>query len=430
MNKVIWVIVFLQIVCKVSAQDLTISFQAQVSGTPIDSVQATNLRTSQFVKLLGGESLVLAKNPTGINLLSEINETGYIYPNPTDGDATLCFSTNKTQEVEIRLYNASGQLLNQNRWHLEQGIHRFELKFPVAGIYYLSVQKSDGLASFKAVYAGSEIQTSSIQYAGNEKLNSQNINPNQLKSATTDKSLAYSDGDFIQYSVFSGVNTTIVTDSPIVSKTIDVEFVNCIDKDNKSYKVVKIGDQLWMAENLAWLPSVSPSSASSEIAPYYFVSDYMGTSIIEAKSTSNFATYGVLYNWEAAKTACPAGWHLPTDEEWKQLEMALGMTKAEADTEGSSRGTNQGIQLKNTSGWAHNAYNGNGTNTSGFSALPGGYRYLDGNFASLGVSGYWWSATEYSATYAWYRNLYYTIATVGRSSTNKTYGYSVRCVRD
>jgi uncharacterized protein (TIGR02145 family) len=428
MKKVIVLIVFLQLGFRIFAQDHTISFQPKVTGTTIDSIQATNLRTNQVVKLLGGELLFLVKNPTGINPVLEIVETGYIYPNPTDEDATFCYSMNKNEEVEISIYNTNGQLMSMIRQFLEQGIHRFELKFPLAGIYFLSVLKSEGTASFKAVYTGSKIQTCSIQYDGSEKLNSQKPETNQLKSAKTDKTLNYSDGDVIQYSVSSGVNTTIITETPTVSKTLDVEFVNCIDKDNKSYKVVKIGSQWWMSENLAYLPVLNPSSASSNTEPFYYVYGYEDTDVAAAKTTSNYKTYGVLYNWPAAKAASPPGWHLPSDDEWKQLEMALGMTQDQVDAK-YWRGTDQGTQMEATSGWNNN---GNGTNVSGFSALPGGYRnpFMRDFYNYIVYDGHWWSSTEYSTHNAWGRHLHYSYCFVYRIDYDKEYGFSVRCVRD
>ena len=141
---------------------------------------------------------------------------------------------------------------------------------------------------------------------------------------------------------------------------------------------------------------------------------------------SNVATYGRLYNWEAAKAACPSGWHLPTDDEWKQMEMAIGMSQSEAD-DTSYRGTNEGSKLKATSGWYSN---GNGTDDYGFSALPSGIRFNLGGFFIIATNGYWWSATETNSSSAWYRRLNYTSPTIPRNNVDKEYGYSVRCVRD
>jgi uncharacterized protein (TIGR02145 family) len=138
--------------------------------------------------------------------------------------------------------------------------------------------------------------------------------------------------------------------------------------------------------------------------------------------------YGRLYNWHAvddARGLCPSGWHVPTDGEWMTMEMALGMSESEANETGG-RGTDQGAQMKTDYGW----YNGgNGTNSSGFSGLPGGYRYTNGYFSGAGYSGDWWSSSP-NGSYAWGRNLYDGSEDVYRNDSYRRYGFSVRCVRD
>jgi uncharacterized protein (TIGR02145 family) len=198
-------------------------------------------------------------------------------------------------------------------------------------------------------------------------------------------------------------------------------------RDGNDYKTVKIGNQVWMAENLAWLPSVNPPAGGSDTEPYYYVYGYSGIEVTAAKATTNYSSYGVLYNWPSALIACPAGWHLPGDAEWKQMEIALGMTQAQADATGN-RGTDQGAQMKYTSGWNGN---GNGTNSSGFSGLPGGCRLPPTyGFMNLGGLGLWWSSTESSLTGAWDRILYSYNTLVDRNPNSKEDGFSVRCVRD
>jgi uncharacterized protein (TIGR02145 family) len=210
-------------------------------------------------------------------------------------------------------------------------------------------------------------------------------------------------------------------------KSITFEDSDFLDsRDGHVYKMVKIGNQIWMAENLAYLPAVSPPTSGSNTAPYYYVYGYSGTDITAAKATANYSTYGVLYNWSAAKVACPSGWHLPSDAEWKQLEMNLGLTQEQAELS-SWRGTDQGTQMKSSSGWYNN---GNGTNTSGFAAPPGGDRYSDGHIDYISYYGLWWSATEYSASNAWNRGLYFNKNNVLRDNPAKDHGFSVRCVKD
>jgi uncharacterized protein (TIGR02145 family) len=198
-------------------------------------------------------------------------------------------------------------------------------------------------------------------------------------------------------------------------------------RDGKTYKTVKIGNQEWFAENLAYLPAVSPATTGSTTSPNYYVYNYNGTDVNAAKATTNYSTYGVLYNWEAAKVACPPGWHLPTDAEWKQLEMTLGMSQSQADATGL-RGTDQGTQMKSTSGWNNN---GNGTNTSGFSGLPSGYRKHDGSGFSLnGQCETWWTSTNSATDSKWCRYVRYNYSNVERNPAYFSTGLSVRCIKD
>jgi uncharacterized protein (TIGR02145 family) len=145
--------------------------------------------------------------------------------------------------------------------------------------------------------------------------------------------------------------------------------------------------------------------------------------------------YGKLYNWYAVndpRGLAPEGWHVPTDEEWKQLEMCLGMSREEADKQGY-RGTNEGSKLAgNYDLWADGDLRNNPEfGSSGFTGRPGGYRsYNNGSFHDIGHNGYWWSSTESSSSYALFRSLFYFSSTVNSYDHNKRYGFSVRCVRD
>jgi len=156
-------------------------------------------------------------------------------------------------------------------------------------------------------------------------------------------------------------------------------------------------------------------------------------------STTNCDTYGGLYQWdemmqyvttEGTQGICPAGWHLPTDAEYKTLEMQLGMSQAQADATGW-RGIDEGSKLAgNEPLWTDGALDQNANfGTSGFDALPVGFRFTDGSFYLLTYYAYFWSSSE-NGPNAWYRNLNYNNAQVNRNNNNKAYGFSVRCVRD
>lgn len=195
-------------------------------------------------------------------------------------------------------------------------------------------------------------------------------------------------------------------------------------RDGHEYKYVTIGDQIWMAENLAYLPKVSPSADGSETDTYYYVYGYEGATVSEAKATDNYSTYGVLYNWKAAVTSCPDGWHISSDEEWKELEMFLGMNQTDANSEGWRDSGDVGAKLKSITGWNINV----GTDDVAFSALPGGHQEPGGGWRNLGVHAYFWGS-ESSQTRAWYRNLDTDNINLSRDLNDKDYGFSVRCIK-
>jgi len=209
----------------------------------------------------------------------------------------------------------------------------------------------------------------------------------------------------------------------------DPVIVSCglIAHEGYNYSTVQIGDQCWFAENCRYLPSVSPSSASSNSTAYHYVYGYEGTDVLAAQSTSDYSENGVIYNWTAAMQpgTCPTGWHIPSDLEWQALEIELGISATEAQTAGW-RGTNQGTNMKSTTGWI---FGGNGNNSSGFNGFPGGIVY-SGGFELSGSSCYWWSSSPTDDYYAWIRHLKNINSGVFRNNNDKSYGFSVRCLMD
>jgi uncharacterized protein (TIGR02145 family) len=223
------------------------------------------------------------------------------------------------------------------------------------------------------------------------------------------------------------------------------------------YATVLIGDQCWFAENLR-----SEAYANGDTIPSgvirqgWYVANF-GACEVYGGVTSETACwdnspdidacdpaqslneYGRLYNWYAVddeRGLCPNGWHVPSDEEWSDLEISLGMPEIEADSVGW-RSTDHGRQMKTTYGW-HDG--GNGTNSSGFSGLPGGCR--DGGASTFILGGhhaYWWSSSPpyFSDDYyngewgrVWARSMNWSQERVFRSSYILQFGFSVRCLKD
>jgi len=220
--------------------------------------------------------------------------------------------------------------------------------------------------------------------------------------------------------------------SAISFKTQSISGNSFIDsRDGNIYQFATIGNQTWMAENLRYLPSVVGSSTGSETTPYYYVYGYNGTNVTEAKATSNYTTYGVLYNWQAAmagygsssanpsgvKGVCPIGWHMPSDAEWTELTDFLG-------------GTSVAGKLKESGTIHWSSPNTGATNQTGFTARPGGRRHNNGTFESIGVQGNWWTATGGYANTAWFRSMSNNSDNINRNHHYMDAGFSVRCVKN
>jgi len=236
--------------------------------------------------------------------------------------------------------------------------------------------------------------------------------------------------------------TTLANPGTVVYDTITDS------RDGKKYRTLRIGAQTWMADNLAFLPKVYPASTSSETDTYYYVYGYNGTDTTSAKNTTNYTSYGVLYNWPAAMNGslssasnpsgvqgvCPTGWHLPSDAEWTVLGNYLIASAYNFD--GTAVDNKIAKSMASLTNW--NASTSLGTpgndavnnNSSGFTGLPAGSRTTGDTFSNIGIDGNWWSSYENGNTVAWSRSLSYNSISLNRNSINKSVGYNVRCVKN
>lgn len=198
---------------------------------------------------------------------------------------------------------------------------------------------------------------------------------------------------------------------------------------------IKIGAQIWMQENLSVTHYRNGDPIQQVTDPDEWSNLTTGAWCYYDNNSANGKIYGKLYNWYAVndpRGLAPDGWHVASDEEWLVLEMTLGMGRDEADVWGY-RGTIEGTMLAgNYDLWEYGDLRNNSRfGSSGFAALPGGYRkYNIGSFNNIGGKGYWWSSTDVGSPFAINRKLSYFSNTVDRSYNYKSYGFSVRCVRD
>ncbi|MDY0216506.1 MAG: fibrobacter succinogenes major paralogous domain-containing protein [Bacteroidales bacterium] len=229
------------------------------------------------------------------------------------------------------------------------------------------------------------------------------------------------------------IDSAVFYTPPIISPT--GSFTD--SRDSQVYQHLTIGNQVWIAENLKYLPSVVDSLTGSEIAgfeteAYYYVYGYNGTDVTEAKATANYNTYGVLYNWNAAMAGadssstnpsgvqgvCPTGWHLPSKAEWTQLADFLG-------------GFDEAGGKLKEAGLTHwEAPNAGATNETGFRALPGGYRNSLGEYKYMARLGICWTTSMSSANGSHTGRMQSQNQRLEQTGYNIAGGISVRCVRD
>ncbi|WP_109434549.1 FISUMP domain-containing protein [Aquimarina sp. AU119] len=202
----------------------------------------------------------------------------------------------------------------------------------------------------------------------------------------------------------------ISIESCIYKPSTDISNNTFIDeRDGKLYKTVKIGDQIWFAENFAYLPKIDTINIS--------VYEYKGNSIEEAKLTMAYKTYGALYSWSYAKKLAPKGWRLPTDSDWLKLEKEIGLDKETINTIGW-RGTNNEVNHLKKDG------------KSGFNISYGGWKTDYGKFNFQGEHANYWCADSFDDIRAYERLIGIKNNKIGREYGNKGCGFSVRYVKD
>jgi uncharacterized protein (TIGR02145 family) len=417
------IIIFLVLaILKTQAQDYLISFAGTGATTSVDSVKVDNFTSGATVTLNGGDILHL-KTSLGIGALDINNGNVQIYPNPMSEQSTLIFNASDYGIAVIGVVDLSGKTVYQISTMLSPGVNSFRISGISQGLYFVKVTGKNYFYSAKLISQSMLQSEAGIKYVSSVK----NTPGNQLKSSAATIDMPYTDGDQLLFKGISGIYSTIVADVPVSSKTITFNFVACTDTGNNNYSIVKIGTQVWMAENLKVgirIDGIQEQTNNNTIEKYCYNND-----------VNNCNTYGGLYQWNemmqyvttsGVQGICPSGWHIPTDAEWTVLTSFLG------DGVAGGKMKSTGTVEAGTGLW--HSPNTGATNESGFTAVPAGHRFINGSFYSIGDNGNWWSSSAraaWSYTFnAWYRTLHSNYNNESRNYGYKNYGFSVRCVRD
>ncbi len=428
MKKITVLILLIYAIAGIQAQDYQISFAGTGASTTVDSVIVEN-QTQCTDTILGGADILHIISPSaGINDLNKDGDnTMHIYPNPMTSTCSVDFEATVQGITTFELYDLSGKRILHLQELLTKGHHTYSLSGIGSGIFILKVESSGYSYSANIVSSNFSKGIAEIKHiettSGIE--NNRNVsNTVKMVSLISDKSvidMAYTTGDILKLTGISGVYRTIFMLVPTQTQTITFNFVECTDTISNHYSVVQIGTQMWMAENLKTtkyrngdsIPNVTDNTQWGNLTTGAYC-DYDNTQ-------GNSIIYGKLYNWYAVADSlnlCPTGWHVPTDAEWTILTTYLG---------GESFA---GGKLKDICKALWDSPNIDATNETGFTGLPGGYRIGNGIFDDISHSGSWWSSTESSANYAWFRYMKDYDGYVMRYGYDKDFGFSVRCVKN
>jgi uncharacterized protein (TIGR02145 family) len=421
------------------AKNYTITFTGSGKTSIVESVIVQNITQNTTVTVPAGNTLDLYDAANAVDQVSETDETICVYPNFAEGTSTVSFFAKQAGATQINAFSLDGRKVAGINARLQTGENSFKLSLP-KGSYLIRVTGAGYTYNTKMIQPNSTLSKSDIVYIGAVKSASYNMQKSK-SSALSSTVMNISEGDHLLYKGVSGNYSVVVTDVPTSSKTIDFNFVACIDGEGNNYSVVKIGEQIWMVENLRTtkyndgqdIPNFGDQTTwKSLTTPSYCYLD---------NNPTNKNIYGALYNWFTVNTTvlAPVGWHVPTDAEWAKLENYLMANGYNYD--GTIGGNAYAKALSATTNWcAWNTDSGEvgaignrsltRNNSTGFTALPGGFRNTYATYEGGTKFGYWWSSTQDDATFAYPRYLSYNYGNMGRLYNDKHNGLSVRCIKD
>jgi uncharacterized protein (TIGR02145 family) len=398
------------------AVDYTISFTGSGKSTTVGSVEAQNVTKGTSVTVPGGDVLVLTVTNTALNPLTAVND-GLRISSSVAGSSTVSFYAKQAGNTRISVYSMDGRKVAGYTQNLQKGTNSFQVSART-GAYVISVQGAGYALSGKMISVSSNNSRPEISFLGVQE----NKTVSQLKSVEASTSMAYTPGDVMLYKGISGNYATIVTDKPTDSKTINFNFIECKDASGNYYATVKIGGQIWMAENLktakyrtgAVIQNITDPNAWKDPA-------VTGAWCYLDNLAANDTKFGKLYNWYAvadARNIAPEGWHVPTVAEYRAMTIFLGDSALAGGQLKETGTTNWQTTVEGT------------TNETGFSARGSAKCNSSGVMNDYDHC-YLWTASEYSATNAT------CVFTMGGGielsmtySPGKRNGFALRCVMD
>jgi uncharacterized protein (TIGR02145 family) len=400
----------------VHSQPVSLDFVSAGAALYLDEVEVVNLNTGSRVSVFNGEYLLLGGS--GGEVQNALTTDIVVKPDVAAGGCDIAFALSRPGYAFLRISDSMGRLVVDEQRELPRGLHKLRVEYLKSGAHQVHVLTPH---SEHTHWIRSDAHFSADQVF---VIWGKNAERNQ-KQTKTSVSWPYVSGDRLLLKGMAGEMVHYVTLVPTKDSVMVFQFEPCVDGDKNAYATVDIGGRLWMAENLRTthlvsgeeLPEVRENNAWYDLGhPAY---------CWYQNNDHHQYQYGALYNWYAASDAglCPAGWRLPTDEDWLELEKVIDPAIDVTSATGW-RGKDGALKMKTVRGW-----NGQkGSNFFGFSALPAGRRSNEGHFNSIGDYAYWWTASPRDGENAWSRYILPDYHYLYRGSFSKNYGFAVRCV--
>jgi uncharacterized protein (TIGR02145 family) len=356
------------------------------------------------------------------------------YPNPMNGSSKVRLFLPRRGEVELRISDTRGKVLASSVFNLAAGLHRFRVSGEGPSLVFLSAISEGETSSIKMINGGTGRKGNfEITYIDQEQTYS------GMKQVRVNRGFSFKTGDTLLYTGYYDTLQTGICDRPQGEAAFTFQFafgIPCpgmptVDYQGITYHTVQVFNQCWMKENL---------NAGTMIAD---TTDPSDNGIIEKYCYGNIedscGSLGAFYQWNemmaytttpGAQGICPAGWHIPSDNDWKILEGVSDSLYGVGDTTWDAagvRGVTVGFILKSPWFWAND---GNGSDIYGFTVLPSGYRDSWGYIYGYEHASTFWCSNEDDAEDSWTRGLGCHGREISRFDMPKESGYSVRCLRD
>ncbi len=405
---------------------------------PIENIVIKNITRGVDTTIYYPDTVLMLHYQVGINDVYQGQNNGLKlfqnYPNPVKDQTTFTVDIPDKDVVNIIVNDALGRVVITKKLLLDKGQHSFKFKPASDPIYFVTANCNGSSSSIKIINGSNNLnQKTSLEYIQVEHIGSQYKNTAQVQDFSFDV------GDDLIFVANATSLESGIFDEPDTDMFYTFQFAtnipcpgdSSVTYEGITYNTIQIFSQCWFMENLnigTMISGTAEMEDNNTIEKYCY-----------ANSQDSCDKYGGLYQWnelmqytttDGSQGICPEGWHIPTNNDWIILSGAADSQYSYGESlwyDAGYNGFDAGKNLKSEIDWLED---GNGTNSFGFIALPGGQRISNGYFDGVGLKANYWSSTDDFPEIIWYRSLSSFSDGIDRSSQSNTWGKSVRCIRD